>query len=132
MGIIFLLKLLDYQSINKFQTTYLVFVINISKVETLKNNYTLSYSMLWISVLNNLGLSKLICKKQQRAFLNVPQRAAQRISELKRFLYLRISGVSEARSWDVGVTLTLTWLSLREPPPALNPKVRNERCFCRE
>lgn len=29
---------------------------------------------------------------------HIPHNAAQRISELKRFLYLRISGVSEAKS----------------------------------
>lgn len=38
----------------------------------------------------------------------IPQRAAQRISLLNRFLYLRISGVSDVRSWLVGVTLTFT------------------------
>ena len=36
-----------------------------------------------------------------------PQRAAQSISELNRFLYFRISGVSEVISWPpVGATLT--------------------------
>lgn len=63
-----------------------------------------------------------------------PHNAAQRISELKRFLYLRISGVSVACSCcDVGVTLTLTWLSRRGAPPELpapNPNVRKLRCFC--
>ncbi len=64
-----------------------------------------------------------------------PQSAAHKISELKRFLYLRISGVSLVGSCcdDVGVTLTLTWLSrLGAPPepPAPNPKVRKLRCFC--
>lgn len=63
-----------------------------------------------------------------------PQSAAQRISELKRFLYLRISGVSLVASCcDVGVTLTFTWLSLRDAPPELpapKPNVRKLRCFC--
>jgi hypothetical protein len=61
-----------------------------------------------------------------------PQRAAQRISELNLFLYLRISGVSEPTSCDVGVTFTLTCDSRRvgPEPPAPNPNVRNERCFC--
>lgn len=36
----------------------------------------------------------------------LPQRAAQRISELKRFLYLRISGVSLCGLMLVGLTLT--------------------------
>lgn len=69
-----------------------------------------------------------------------PQRAAHKISELNLFLYLRISGVSESMSCDVGVTLTLTCDSLREAPPdpvvpppappAPKPKVRKLRCFC--
>lgn len=61
-----------------------------------------------------------------------PHNAAHRISELKRFLYLRISGVSLVISWDVGVTFTLTWLSRRDgpDPPALNPNVRKLLCFC--
>lgn len=64
-----------------------------------------------------------------------PQRAAHNISELNLFLYLRISGVSEPISWLVGVTLTLTWLSLRDgppdpAPPAPNPNVKKLRCFC--
>lgn len=61
-----------------------------------------------------------------------PQRAAHRISELNLFLYLRISGVSEPTSCDVGVTFTFTCDSRRvgPEPPAPNPKVRNERCFC--
>jgi hypothetical protein len=61
-----------------------------------------------------------------------PQRAAQRISELNLFLYLRISGVSEPTSCEVGVTFTLTCDSRRvgPEPPAPNPNVRNERCFC--
>lgn len=61
-----------------------------------------------------------------------PQRAAQRISELNLFLYLRISGVSLVASWEVGVTLTFTWLSRRDgpEPPAPKPKVRKLRCFC--
>ncbi len=63
-----------------------------------------------------------------------PQRAAQRISLLKRFLYLRISGVSCARSCEVGVTFTegrcgdepggappLAPPRLGEPPPRLGP-----------
>lgn len=36
----------------------------------------------------------------------VPQSAAHRISELKRFLYLRISGVSLCGLMLVGLTLT--------------------------
>lgn len=63
-----------------------------------------------------------------------PHNAAQRISELNRFLYFRISGVSLVASCcDVGVTLTFTWLSRREAPPELpapNPNVRKLRCFC--
>lgn len=61
-----------------------------------------------------------------------PHNAAHRISELNRFLYLRISGVSLVISWDVGVTFTLTWLSRRDgpDPPALKPNVRKLRCFC--
>lgn len=60
---------------------------------------------------------------------NSPHSAAQRISLLNRFLYFLISGVSEARSWLVGVTLTLTCDS-RLAGPAPNPKVRKDRCFC--
>lgn len=61
-----------------------------------------------------------------------PHNAAHKISELNRFLYLRISGVSLDASCDVGVTLTLTWLSRRDgpEPPAPNPNVRKLRCFC--
>lgn len=61
-----------------------------------------------------------------------PHRAAHRISELNRFLYFRISGVSLVMSWDVGVTFTLTWLSRRDgpEPPAPNPNVKKLRCFC--
>lgn len=61
-----------------------------------------------------------------------PHKAAHRISELNRFLYLRISGVSLVMSCDVGVTFTLTWLSRRDgpDPPAPNPNVRKLRCFC--
>lgn len=61
-----------------------------------------------------------------------PHNAAHKISELKRFLYFLISGVSLVISWDVGVTLTLTWLSRRDgpEPPAPNPNVRKLRCFC--
>lgn len=61
-----------------------------------------------------------------------PHRAAHRISELNRFLYFRISGVSLVASWVVGVTLTLIWLSRRDgpDPPAPNPKVKKLLCFC--
>lgn len=61
-----------------------------------------------------------------------PQSAAHRISELNLFLYLRISGVSLVASCEVGVTLTLTWLSRRDgpEPPAPKPNVRKLRCFC--
>lgn len=61
-----------------------------------------------------------------------PHNAAHKISELKRFLYLRISGVSLVASCDVGVTFTLTWLSRRDgpEPPAPNPNVKKLRCFC--
>lgn len=61
-----------------------------------------------------------------------PQSAAHSISELKRFLYLRISGVSLAASCEVGVTFTLTVDSRRvgPEPPAPKPKVRKLRCFC--
>lgn len=61
-----------------------------------------------------------------------PHNAAHKISELKRFLYFRISGVSLEASCDVGVTLTLTWLSRLDgpEPPAPKPKVRKLRCFC--
>lgn len=61
-----------------------------------------------------------------------PHRAAHRISELNRFLYFRISGVSLVMSCDVGVTFTLTWLSRRDgpEPPAPNPNVKKLRCFC--
>lgn len=61
-----------------------------------------------------------------------PHNAAHKISELNLFLYFRISGVSLVASCDVGVTLTLTWLSRRDgpEPPAPNPKVRKLRCFC--
>lgn len=61
-----------------------------------------------------------------------PHNAAHKISELNRFLYFRISGVSLVASCDVGVTLTLTWLSRRDgpEPPAPNPNVRKLRCFC--
>lgn len=60
-----------------------------------------------------------------------PHKAAHRISELKRFLYLRISGVSLVMSCDVGVTFTLTWLSRRDgsEPPAPNPNVKKLLCF---
>lgn len=88
-------------------------------------------------------ISKPLIEHIQRSDnICLPHNAAQRISELNLFLYLRISGVSEDRSCPVGVTLTLTWLSRREafppeppvPPlpvePAPNPNVRNERCFC--
>ena len=72
-----------------------------------------------------------------------PQSAAQRISELNLFLYLRISGVSAPKSC-CGVTLTLIWLSRRggtptlptptlpptgSPLPAENPKLRKLFCF---
>uniref|UniRef100_A0A1A9UL75 Uncharacterized protein n=1 Tax=Glossina austeni TaxID=7395 RepID=A0A1A9UL75_GLOAU len=55
-----------------------------------------------------------------------PQSAAHRISELKRFLYFRISGVSLEASCDVGVTLTLTCDSRRDgpEPPAPKPNVK--------
>lgn len=64
-----------------------------------------------------------------------PQRAAQSISELNRFLYLRISGVSLAASCDVGVTFTFTSRSLDSrrdgpEPPAPNPNVKKLLCFC--
>lgn len=63
-----------------------------------------------------------------------PHKAAHKISELNRFLYLRISGVSLVASCcDVGVTFTFTWLSRREAPPELpapKPNVRKLRCFC--
>lgn len=61
-----------------------------------------------------------------------PHNAAHKISELNRFLYFRISGVSLVASCDVGVTLTFTWLSRRDgpEPPAPNPNVRKLRCFC--
>lgn len=68
-------------------------------------------------------------KKDSPSAIYAPHNAAQRISLLKRFLYLRISGVSDAKSWLVGVTLTFTWDSLLAGP-APNPKVRKERCFC--
>lgn len=66
---------------------------------------------------------------------SLPQSAAHKISELNLFLYFLISGVSAEDSWDVGVTFTLTWLSLRGEgegpvPPAPKPKVRKERCLC--
>lgn len=60
-----------------------------------------------------------------------PHKAAHRISLLNLFLYFLISGVSEDRSCDVGVTFTLTWDSLLDwAEPAPKPKVRKERCFC--
>lgn len=63
-----------------------------------------------------------------------PHKAAHKISELNRFLYLRISGVSLVASCcEVGVTLTFTWLSRRDAPPELpapKPNVRKLRCFC--
>lgn len=61
-----------------------------------------------------------------------PHNAAHKISELKRFLYFLISGVSLVASCDVGVTFTFTWLSRRDgpEPPAPNPNVRKLRCFC--
>lgn len=61
-----------------------------------------------------------------------PHSAAHRISELKRFLYFRISGVSLAASCDVGVTFTFTWLSRLDgpDPPAPKPNVKKLRCFC--
>ncbi|KAI9587033.1 hypothetical protein GQX74_002880 [Glossina fuscipes] len=51
--------------------------------------------------------------------------AAHRISELKRFLYFRISGVSLEASCDVGVTLTLTCDSRRDGPEPPAPKPNN-------
>lgn len=61
-----------------------------------------------------------------------PHNAAHSISELKRFLYLRISGVSLVASCDVGVTLTFICDSRRvgPEPPAPKPNVRKLRCFC--
>lgn len=88
----------------------------------LKQNF--NYQMSSWFILINFNLVSLINANQ-----SVPHSAAQSISLLKRFLYLRISGVSEVRSWLVGVTFTLTWDSLLAGP-APKPNVRNERCFC--